>query len=173
MGVSRSRPNQGVTVNVALLVALPPGVVMRTFPVLAPERTRNVTRRSEFTVNAVTGTPPTVTASACMRPVPERVIESPTFPLGGLNPVIWGVTLKTLLDRSAPAVVVTLTNPVSPAGTVAVKKWFETTWKLAGVPLNSTLVAPESPSPRIPTGFPARPTGLVVEMKLARPVSKR
>ena len=64
MGVSRSRPNQGVTVNVALLVALPPGVVMRTFPVLAPEGTRNVTFKSEFTVNAVTGTPPTVMASA-------------------------------------------------------------------------------------------------------------
>ena len=57
-------PDQGVTVKTALLVALPPGVVKTTFPVLAPVGTAKVTCLSEFTVNAVTCFPSTVISSA-------------------------------------------------------------------------------------------------------------
>jgi hypothetical protein len=48
-------------VNVAVLVAVPPGVVMAILPVLAPVGTVAVTFESEFTVKMVAATPPNVT----------------------------------------------------------------------------------------------------------------
>ena len=56
--------DQGVTVKMALLVALPPGVVRTTFPVLAPVGTMKVTCLSEDTVKAPTFMPSTVIVSA-------------------------------------------------------------------------------------------------------------
>jgi hypothetical protein len=106
---------------VVVLVALPPGVVTAIFPGLAPVGTRSVTRKSEFTVKEVTFTPPTVRPNAWINPVPVSTIESPAFPLVGAKLVTLGVTLKILLLNRAPEDVVTMTNPVSPLGTIAVR----------------------------------------------------
>ena len=54
----------GITVKTALLVDLPPGVVTAIFPVFAAAGTLQVSCLSEFTVYAVTFTPPTVMAEA-------------------------------------------------------------------------------------------------------------
>src|ERR1019366_2414140 len=73
----------GVTLKVAELVAVPPGVVTAIFPVLAPLGTVAVILLSEFTVNVVAVTPPKVTFVAWVSPVPLRVTEGPIGPLGG------------------------------------------------------------------------------------------
>ena len=104
-----------------VLEALPPGVVATTFPVLAPAGTTNVTLLSEFTVKAVTATPPTEIADAWINPVPLITTWSPTLPLVGAILVIFGVTLNTRLLISVLLGVVILTNPVSPDGTFTVR----------------------------------------------------
>ena len=88
-----------VTVKVVALVAVPPGVVITTLPVLAPAGTVNVTCLSEFTVKDVTLTPPSVMLVASMNPDPVVTTEFPTAPLAGVAPVIFGVTRYGLLLR--------------------------------------------------------------------------
>ena len=51
-----------ITVKVAALVAVPPGVVTWIFPVIAPGGTVAVTLVAEFTVKEVAFTPPKLTA---------------------------------------------------------------------------------------------------------------
>src|SRR5450755_417218 len=60
------------TVNIPLLVALPPDVVMPIFPVLAPVGTVAVNWVPEFTVKAAC-TPPNVTLVAPVNPDPVIV----------------------------------------------------------------------------------------------------
>ena len=62
-----------ITVNVPELVALPPAVVILTFPVTAPVGTVAVTCVPEFTVKTVALTPPKVTLLAPVSPVPVIV----------------------------------------------------------------------------------------------------
>lgn len=146
-----------VTVNIAALAAVPPGVVITTLPVLAPAGTVNVTCLSEFTVKDVTLTPPSVMPVASMNPDPAIATELPTAPLAGVTLVIFGVTRYGLLLDNVPEGVVTVTVPVSPDGTFAVRYVSETTLKLALAPLNFTLVVPVNPFPRIPMDFPTTP----------------
>src|ERR1700721_2345000 len=113
--------DQGVTVKMALLVALPPGVVRTTFPVLAPVGTMKVTCLSEDTGKTPIFTPPRVIVAAWSRPAPASVTASPTLPLGGVTLVMWGVTLNICLDSRVPDGVVKLTIPVSPEGTLVVR----------------------------------------------------
>jgi hypothetical protein len=108
-------------VNVLLLVAMPPGVVITILPVFAPLGTRRVTFVSELTVKEPTCTPPTVIFVAWISPDPVTVTVLPDGPLLGVKLVILGVTLNILLLKSMPDDVVTETNPVSPDGTMAVK----------------------------------------------------
>jgi len=61
-GRSIDGDSYGITVNTALLVALPPGVVIVIFPVVAVAGTVRVTCVSEFVVNEVTFPLPTVMA---------------------------------------------------------------------------------------------------------------
>ena len=86
-----------------------------------------------------------------------------TFPLVGLIAVIFGVTLKIPPLCRVPVDVVTVTGPVVPAGTVAVRNESESTWNEDGVPPIFTPVARANPVPRMltvaPTG-PERFTGL-------------
>ena len=110
----------GVTVNVALLFAVPPAVLMEIFPVFAPAGTVAVIVVPEFTVY-VAFTAPNFTWLAPMNPDPVTVTCVPTGPLVGVILLITGTTLKLRLLVSVPDGVVTVTNPVVPSsGTVAV-----------------------------------------------------
>jgi hypothetical protein len=164
--------DQGITVKVPVLIVLPPGVVTPIFPLFAPVGTRNVSFESVFTVYEVTATPPTVIFAVWISPVPVRTIGSPTFPLVGEKLMSLGGTLNILLLISVPDPVVTATNPVSPEGTVAVIKVFDSTWKDAAVPLNFTLLAVLNPFPKIPRVLPTAPLGLVNNAKAGRPSLK-
>ena len=54
--------SHGVTLKADALVAVPPGVEIAMFPVIAPLGTVATTCVSEFTVKVVAATPPKVTA---------------------------------------------------------------------------------------------------------------
>jgi hypothetical protein len=68
-GIFRSQ----FTVKAVGLVAVPPGVVTRIFPVTAPAGTVAVIVVSEFTEKTATFPPPKVTLLACVRLFPVRV----------------------------------------------------------------------------------------------------
>src|SRR5207249_749874 len=119
-----------VTVKLLLLVAVPPGVVTLSGPLVAPLGTVAAIEVEEFTV----------------KPVPLIVTLVPTGPLVGVKLVIVGalaVTVKLLLLVAVPPGVVTLSGPlVAPLGTVASFEAHDRSVKPALVPLNVTAVAP-------------------------------
>jgi len=78
-----------MTVKESTLVPGPAGVITLTFPEVVPVATVAVSRVSEPTVKAVTGTLLTVTPVAPKKPVPERVMTVPTGPEGGV--MLWVV----------------------------------------------------------------------------------
>jgi hypothetical protein len=73
-----------VTVNVAVLVAVPPGAVTLHFPLAAPEGTETVIFVAELTVNDALREP-SFTAVAPVKFVPLIVTEVPTGPLVGVK----------------------------------------------------------------------------------------
>src|SRR5206468_1776206 len=79
----------GMTVNVPLLVAVPPDVVTLIVPVLAPPGTVAVIDVDEFTVKLAL-VPLKATAVAPVKLEPEIVTVVPTGPLVGEKPVIVG-----------------------------------------------------------------------------------
>ena len=106
--------------NVAALVATPPGVMIAIFPVLPVVGAVAVTRLSLLTVKVVATTPPNVTRVACESSDPEIWTEVPGGPAFGVNDVITGVTLNVFKLVRVVAPVVTVTVPVcAPAGIVA------------------------------------------------------
>jgi len=111
--------------NVCELVAVPPGVVTVTRPVVAPEGTVVFTEVAERTVK-VAEAPLNATAVAPERFVPVIVTLVPALPLVGESDEIVGaavdpVTLKLVELVAVPPAVVTAIGPVvAPAGTVAV-----------------------------------------------------
>jgi hypothetical protein len=150
-----------VTVNVAELVSVPPGVVTLIFPVVAPEGTFAVILLAELTVN-VALVPLNFTKVAPVKFVPLIVTEVPTGPLFGLNPVIFGageeVTVNVPALVSLPPGAVTLIFPVvAPEGTVAVILLAELTVNVALVPLNFTEFTPLRFEPLIVTEVPTGP----------------
>ena len=137
--------------NVATLVATPPGVVMVILLVIAAVGTVAVTCVAELTTKLAV-TSPNVTFVVCVTPLPLMTTFVPTGPLVGLKLDMLGMTLKILLLTRIPVGVVTLTAPVVPvAGTIAVMYVFEATVKLADPEPNFTLVVPVNPVPRICT----------------------
>lgn len=110
----------GVTLNALELVALPPDVVIATFPVFAPLGTFTVTSVSEITEKLVAFTLPNVTAVVCVRLPPVMVTKVPTGPSVRVKLVICGMPLNFVELFSIPLGVVTVTYPVVvSAGTVA------------------------------------------------------
>jgi hypothetical protein len=113
-----------VTVKLGPL-AVPPGVMTLTAPVVAPAGTVTVICVALFTVNAVADTPLNFTAEAPVKFVPVMTIELPTSPLVGLRLVsvgAWTVpeTTKSVALVAVPEVVVTVIRPVvAPAGNMA------------------------------------------------------
>ena len=130
------------TVNELLLVAVPPGVVTLSGPVVAPAGTVAWIAVAELTVKLAL-TPLKATAVAPVRLVPLMVTLAPTGPLVGAKLVIVGsgTTVNAVLLVAEPPGVVTLSGPVvAPTGTVAWIAVAEVTVKLALNVLNLTAV---------------------------------
>lgn len=114
-----------VTVKLPAELALPPGVVMENFPVVAPLGMVAVICVALFTVKAA-DVPFRVRTVAPVRFVPVMVTPVPTCPLVGLKPVMVGaagaaVTVKLVAELALPPGVITENFPVvAPLGTVAV-----------------------------------------------------
>ena len=109
------------TVKLFALVAVPPGVVTLSGPVVAPAGTVARIEVAEFTVKAAL-TPLNITDVAPLKFVPLMVTLVPGVPLEGVKLVIAGglTTVKLLVLVAVPPGVVTLSGPVvAPAGTVA------------------------------------------------------
>ncbi len=119
----RSRVGVAVTVKLAVLVAMPPGVVTVTAPEGAPAGTVAVIWVS-VPAAKVADTPPKVTAVVPVKPVPVSVTAVPTGPTRGLKPVSVGagegLTVKAVAEVAVPPAVLRAMGPVrAPAGTVA------------------------------------------------------
>lgn len=102
-----------------------------------------------------------VNAAAPVKFVPATMIEVPTGPLVGLNPVIVGagvVTVKFVVDVAVPPAVVTENVPVvAPLGTIAVIWVAVFPEVVAVVPFSFTEVAPVRFVPVIVTDVPTGP----------------
>ena len=110
-----SKPNETVratgpvvTVKIAALVAVPPGVVTEIVPVVAPVGTVAVTEVAVLVEN-VAAKPLNLTAVTPVRLVPVMVTLCPTCPVVGENDVIVGtpatVKAKALVAGPPPVVV--------------------------------------------------------------------
>ena len=122
VGVKDESVGAGMTVKLDTLVAVPPGVVTLTGPVVAPTGTVTVIRVPESTVNEAE-TPLNFTAVAPVKAVPAMVTTVPTGPLVGVKDEIVGAGMTVKLEAlvAVPPGVVTVMGPVvAPAGTVAV-----------------------------------------------------
>src|SRR5438876_353704 len=154
-----------VTAKLLELVAVPPGVVTLSGPLVAPLGTVAEIEVAELTAKLAL-VPLSVTAVAPVKAVPLIVTLVPTGPPGGVKLVIVGavVTAELLVLVAVPPGVVTLSGPlVAPLGTVAAIVVAELTEKLAFAPLNVTAVAPVKFVPVIVTMVP---TGPLVGVKL-------
>ena len=151
--------------NALALVAVPPDVVTRSSPVVAPVGTVACIVVAELTVKLVALTPLNVTAVAPVKFVPVIVTVLPTGPLVGVKLVIVGgggggaSTVNVLALVAVPPGVVTRSSPVvAPAGTGARMVVAESTVKLVALtPLNVTAVAPVKFVPVIVTVLPTGP----------------
>src|SRR5213594_2245823 len=154
-----------VTVKLFVLVAVPPGLVTRTRPVVDLVGTVAWIVVAEVTVKLAL-TPLNVTVVAPVKFVPLIVTLVATGPLVGVKLVIVGagITVKLFVLVAVPPGVVTRSGPVvAPVGTVAWIVVAEVTVKLALTPLNVTVVAPVKFVPLIVTLVP---TGPLVGVKL-------
>src|SRR5256885_10786787 len=160
VGAKVVRGGGGSSVNAALLVADPPGVVTLSRPVVAPAGTVAWIAVAELTVKLAL-TPLNATAVAPVKFVPLMVTLIPTGPLVGAKLVIVGgltTTVNELLLVAVPPGVVTLSGPVvAPAGTVAWIAVSEVTAKLAPRPVRATARPPVKLVALIVTLFPSGP----------------
>ena len=137
-------------------VAVPPGVVTLTFPLVAPVPTIAIIC-VELTDVGLAITPPIVTEYAeAVKLVPVIVIGVPCPPVLGLKPLMVGSRAKVKPEAVAvPPGVVILTTPLAPVPTTAVICVDEPAWKLCTLmPPKLTIVAPVRFVPVIVTVFP-------------------
>jgi len=146
-----------LTVNEAVLVPVPAGVVTLIGPVDAPAGTVAINEPYRTLLKDAL-TPLNLTALAPLKAEPLIVTLLPTGPALGAKLSIVGLTLKPVPLSPVPPGVVTLSLPVvAPLGTeVAIVASF-VTLKLAPVPLNLTAVAPLNPEPLTVTLLPTGP----------------
>ena len=135
----RARP--GVTVNVAVLVPVPPGVVTEIGPVEAATGTAAVILVPEFTVNLLAA-PLNSTAVAPAKPDPVTVTEVPIVPEAGLNEEMTGAaalagdaaTTAPRMTASAPSLegrpaILTTAQRIRPRITTPTIFWPDTAWQ--------------------------------------------
>ena len=87
VGENEETAGAGMTVNLALLVTVPLGVVAAIVPLVAPEGTAAVAWLSEDTEKVVAAAPLNVTAERPLRCEPRRVITAPAPPVVGVKEV--------------------------------------------------------------------------------------
>jgi hypothetical protein len=143
------------------LVAVPPGVVSETLPVVALVGTVAVTEVAVLAVN-VAASPLNLTEVTPRRFVPVITTLVPTLPLVGENEVIVGaaatVKLVALFAVGTTGVVTWIGPVVAPVGTVAVIDVPDVTvGETAAVALNRTCVAPQKFVPVMTTLVPTGP----------------
>src|SRR5262245_13849062 len=111
---------RGATVKLEALVAVPPGVVTLSVPLVALAGTVVVIWVLETKWN-VAATPLNLTELVPVKPVPMMVTPVPTTPLPGLKLTMLGLMTRFPALTPVPADVVMAIFPVvAPAGTVAV-----------------------------------------------------
>jgi len=97
-----------MTVNVVLLVAVPPGVVTLIVPLVVPVGTVAVIDVAETTLKLLASIPLNLTAVIPEKLVPVIVTITPAGPLVGVKPVIVGcgigAIIRLSLKRPAAAV---------------------------------------------------------------------
>jgi hypothetical protein len=153
---------EAVTVKSEELVAVPPGVVTESLPVVAPDVAVAVIWVEELTVNEILA-PPNLTAVAPVNPVPVITMLVPIGPLEGVKELIVGVGLGVtvkLLELEpvpSPGTWTEIGPVVAPLGTVAVIWVDELIVKLASLPSKRTRLAPVKPVPVITTVVPIEP----------------
>lgn len=127
-----------------LLLAVPPGVVILTLP-LVPEPTTAVTVVADTLVKEVALVPPKVTAVVPDRLVPVMVTVAPAPAPVGVKELIAGAGIKVKpANPAVPPSVVTLRLPLEPAPTTAVMVVAETReTEEAAVPPKVTVGTPE------------------------------
>lgn len=158
------------TVKLVEEVTVPPGVVTRMAPVVAPAGTLTcISVAAGFTKNPVAETLLNDTAEAFEKLVPEISTVVPTDPEEGVKLVMVGAaadTVKLVADVAVPPAVVTRMAPVEePAATVAVIcVALFTTNDAAATLLNDTPVALVKLVPVMVTEVP---TGPLLGVKLA------
>ncbi len=150
-----------VTSKLVELVAVPPGVVTRILPSVAPEGTVAVILVEEFRVNGA-DTLLNVTELTLTKLVPLMVTEVPTGPELGENELIVGldglVTLKLVeLVAVPPGVVTRILPSVAAVGTVAVILVEEFTVNGADTLLNVTELTLTKLVPLMVTEVPTGP----------------
>jgi DNA-binding transcriptional regulator YdaS (Cro superfamily) len=124
----------GAAMKLVALVAVPPGVVTRSGPVVTPAGAVACITVSEVTVKVAALTPLNVTAVAPVKLVPLIVTTVPAGPLAGVKLAIVDATAKVLALVAVPPAVVTRSGPVvAPLGTVACITVSEVTVKVAAL----------------------------------------
>src|SRR5206468_414266 len=100
---------------------------------------------SSSTVKLKDATAPNATFVAPVNDAPSISMVAPRTPTPGANPITFGVTLKTATLVPVPSGVTTWTSPDdAPVGTTAFKLVAVTLVGAASIPLNRTVVAPNS-----------------------------
>jgi hypothetical protein len=174
-----------LTVKLAVLIAMPPGVVTLICPVVAPEGTVAVICVEEFTVNVVAGTRLNPTA-VVVKPVPLKLVpvmatEVPTGPEIGVNELMVGsgavITVKFVELIAVPPGVTSLIGPVvAKVGTGATTCVAVLDVIAADTPLNVTEVAPLRFVPvmvtEVPTGPEIGENNLIVGAQCMPPTVK-
>jgi hypothetical protein len=154
---------EAVGVNVALVVAVPPGVVTLIAPVVAVVGTTAVTCVAETTWKLAAATPLNFTPDVALRLLPVIVTVVPLGPLLGVKLDAAGEATGTVklvvLVELPPGAVTEMVPLVAPAGTVVVSDvpLVATVGVGAAVPLNLTADAPIRLVPVIVTVVPALP----------------
>lgn len=167
--IVRSRPlEEVVTVNELALVAVPPGVVTETVPVVAPAGTLVEMWLASVT-EKVAAVPLNFTLVEPVKFVPVKVTLVPTTPLVGEKFVRVGLatlTVKLVAEVAVPCGVINEIFPVTaPLGTVKVALVALLTEKVAETPPTVTEVAPVRFVPVSVTEVPTAPlVGLKLEM---------
>jgi hypothetical protein len=158
-GVMLAIVGAGMTVKLVAVVAVPPGVVTLSGPVVPPVGTVAWIAVGDVTVK-VALSPLNRTAVVPKKFVPPIVTLAPTPPPVGAKLVIVGagMTIKLVGLIPVPPCAVTRNGPVvAPVGSVASIAVAEISVKLAGLPLNVTAVAPVNSVPPIVTLVPTGP----------------
>ena len=167
-GVKEVMEGVGMTVKLVALLAVPPGVVTESLPLLAPLGTDAVMEVALTKVNVIAGVPLNLTAVAPVKLLPVIVTFCPIGPLTGVKEVMDGAGMTVKFDAllAVPPGVVTESFPLlAPLGTDAVMEVALTTLNVvAAVPLNNTAVAPEKFVPVKYTLCPIAPLAGVKEL---------